>query len=107
MKFLSIDARQRMYPIGTNRLEQGDFVIWAEDGDTAIFTYKLPGSDTAYNAHVTTDPIKQDKVGTSGTYWWWNGNRDKPTLKPSIGVPAIGSYNWHGFLTDGRFEACE
>lgn len=37
--------------------------------------------------------------------WSWNGNREKPTTKPSIHCnPAKGGCGWHGWLTDGRFH---
>ena len=110
MKFKSMDARQRKQPISTSRLEEGDFVIWAEQPEkrTAILTYRAPGVDRPFSASVTTDPTMQDKNGWEGTYWYWNGSQDKPTLKPSLGVGGPGQpYEWHGFLTDGRFEACE
>lgn len=31
--------------------------------------------------------------------WWWNGDRDKPTLRPSIRDTA--GCRFHGHLTDG------
>lgn len=37
--------------------------------------------------------------------WVWDGNRDRPTLTPSIlqsGLPC----KWHGYLTDGEFRQC-
>jgi hypothetical protein len=36
-----------------------------------------------------------DVIGQSA--WWWNGNRDKPTFKPSIAC----SCGAHGYVTDG------
>ena len=69
--------------------------------------YRTPDHDMIYTAYVTTDQAKQDKSGTSGTYWWWNGDRDKPTLTPSIGVPAVPPYKWHGFLENGIWRSCE
>lgn len=42
--------------------------------------------------------------------WGWNGDRDKPTLTPSIncitekdGEPT-GGCGWHGFITDGMMR---
>lgn len=36
-------------------------------------------------------------------HWQWNGNREKPTLTPSIMVHAsFYQPEWHGFLTDGE-----
>lgn len=34
--------------------------------------------------------------------WEWNGNKEKPTLTPS--VHHVG--HWHGFLTDGVWVSC-
>lgn len=34
--------------------------------------------------------------------WDWNGNRDKPTLSPS--VHHVG--HWHGYLKSGVWESC-
>jgi len=39
-----------------------------------------------------------------GTYWDWDGNRDLPTLTPSILHWGNGNYEpptWHGYLTKG------
>lgn len=45
--------------------------------------------------------------------WKWDGNREKPTLKPSLGMhPKDGrafdgsGYHWHGYLTAGEFLEC-
>jgi hypothetical protein len=34
--------------------------------------------------------------------WGWDGNVEKPTLKPSILVPEM----WHGYLRNGKLESC-
>ena len=34
--------------------------------------------------------------------WLWNGNRDKPTLEPSI----HHRDHWHGYLRNGVWESC-
>ena len=41
--------------------------------------------------------------------WEWNGNREKPTLSPSIELMGRNPLEtlWHGYLKDGIFEACE
>jgi len=36
--------------------------------------------------------------------WEWNGNKEKPTLRPS--VLQVGGCRWHGFLTDGVWRSC-
>lgn len=36
--------------------------------------------------------------------WLWDGDEEKPTLKPSI--RRMEKCLWHGFLTDGVFKEC-
>lgn len=45
--------------------------------------------------------------------WTWDGNREAPTLTPSIliyqlekGTGARVGEHWHGFLTAGHFKSC-
>lgn len=35
--------------------------------------------------------------------WLWNGNKEKPTLTPSIFCQT--PCKWHGYLTDGIFKS--
>ncbi len=45
---------------------------------------------------------------------WKGGNKEKPTLSPSLGLhrshdgQSVGAdgYHWHGFLKAGVFEEC-
>lgn len=37
-----------------------------------------------------------------GKHWGWDGNRDRPTLTPSIHW--LG--HWHGYLTSGQLKSC-
>lgn len=47
-------------------------------------------------------------IGTSkpaqGPSWQWDGNRERPTLSPSI--RDISHCKWHGYLRAGVFEPC-
>lgn len=40
--------------------------------------------------------------------WKWNGDKNKPTLTPSILVHPIEGWSkgWHGYLTDGVLVSC-
>lgn len=46
--------------------------------------------------------------------WHWDGNVERPTLTPSLGLKvqapgeSLGAdgYHWHGFLRAGVFEQC-
>lgn len=44
-------------------------------------------------------------VNRGADCWIWDGNREAPTVTPSIlqsGLPC----KWHGFLTAGEFRSC-
>lgn len=47
-------------------------------------------------------PVRPES--TPGPVWTWDGNRDAPTLTPSL--QRVGGCNWHGFLTAGEFREC-
>lgn len=36
--------------------------------------------------------------------WNWDGNRDQPTVTPS--VKQVGGCEWHGWLTNGEWRSC-
>ena len=44
------------------------------------------------------DIVRIPLSGTTEKPWNWNGNREFPTITPSINV--VG--RWHGFLTNGK-----
>ena len=47
-----------------------------------------------------------------GPLWHFDGDRDRPTLTPSILIFQLNEQgakvgeHWHGFLTDGEFRSC-
>jgi hypothetical protein len=52
------------------------------------------------------------RYGSNHPVWQWDGNRETPTLTPSILIyqlndkaERIGEH-WHGFLTAGVFRSC-
>lgn len=36
--------------------------------------------------------------------WEWNGNKEKPSLSPSVNC--LTGCQWHGWITDGVFTSC-
>lgn len=55
--------------------------------------------------HLYLSTIEKPNPNTST--WNWDGNRDVPTLSPSIGVyrsPIGSGFRWHGFLRNGKLE---
>lgn len=91
-------------------LQEGDFSWTVSDNGERTLHYVPPGLDHPFSAPVTTDQSQQDKSGKNGHYWWWNGDTEKPTLQPSIGIYGTKGelpWRWHGFLVDGVWKACE
>lgn len=60
-----------------------------------------------YGEHVFTGmvilPISETK-DTDTRHWSWNGNKEAPTLSPSIFIHPYPDWNdgWHGWLRDGK-----
>lgn len=83
----------------------GSFVFTTSEGhdEPAGMLYQCPcGCGAIHGANFK---------GYGGGYaeWDWDGNRDKPTLSPSLGLwpkDDKGNYHWHGFLKAGVFEEC-
>jgi len=61
------------------------------------------GEDAFTNTCIL--PVAGNLVG-SKPHWSWNGDREKPTLTPSILVYKHEGFDdgWHGFLTDGELK---
>lgn len=90
-------------------------ITWVEN----VFDAKRAGVDGAakwddesshldYVCPCGCKEIRSLPVKTSDkepSFWKWDGNRDKPTITPSIRhVPyKPGACNWHGFVTNGEW----
>ena len=87
------------------RGEPGDFCWWPEtnlgdDNAEACLFIRLPNEKAVVALKVST--IKQ-----APGVWWWNGNRERPTVRPSImQLDRHGNELWHGWLTDGELTPC-
>lgn len=94
-----------------NFIEGSIFEGMADDGKTTKFK---PGDsewstyDNEINGLLFVCPCgcgMVRSVPVSGPRkWQWDGNKEKPTLTPSILI--IGECGWHGFLTNGEFRTC-
>ena len=120
MKFKSIDTRRVDQKTPISDYEEGDYSIrpliksWGDevvyDEEHWTMYLRCPDCLEVTRCDLSKDPNDDPRHGYLGTYWHWNGDYDKPTLKPSIGVDSQDkgqNWRWHGFLTNGRLEACE
>jgi hypothetical protein len=84
-----------------SKVHDGDL----DDGTPYIYetlVVRLPmnvdgGSDLAI---LPLKPARPRK--TPDTAWEFDGNREKPTLTPSVHCHG----HWHGFIRAGRYESC-
>ena len=95
--------------------EAGDYHL-IEDANGAVthIAYLCPcGRCNRFPSALPIDLGDQ----TGRPKWQWNGDKNRPTLTPSIqrrlsiqGNAEHGiephECNWHGFLTDGVFKSC-
>lgn len=49
-------------------------------------------------------PIVTERRPETSPAWTWDGNREAPTLTPS--VLQVGGCRWHGWLRAGLWETC-
>lgn len=77
--------------------KKGDWCFTNDD----TYICLMWGEDPFKNLSIL--PVQPVKA-SGKPYWNWNGNREAPTLTPSILVhPNPGwSEGWHGYLTDGK-----
>ena len=43
---------------------------------------------------------------SKGPIWRWDGNKERPTISPSININKGEIGSWHGFLRNGEFKEC-
>jgi hypothetical protein len=71
-------------------------VSGTEEQPTAI-TFICPGCHTEHVVRVAGDP----------PLWLWNGDKEKPTIVPSIRVKISQHHCCHSYVTDGVIEFLE
>jgi len=78
----------------------GDSFSQPREGPQPYIWLKVPAPGGGYeHARLPMKPAPPNDVGAS---WTWDGNRERPTLTPSIHCVGV----WHGYLTAGRLVSC-
>lgn len=93
-------------PVGTFDIEPG--TVTGYPGATAHLTFVCPNGR---RCGLLLGPAAVSRPRPDAlSIWQWDGNRDYPTITPSInclaekdGKPA-GGCGWHGFITKGRIS---
>jgi len=83
---------------GQDDLDKGDWCFLNNDTLISIRWGDDPFKD------IVVLPIHKDATENGQPQWKWNGNKELPTLTPSILVHAYPGWTdgWHGYLTDGK-----
>lgn len=95
--------------------------VVAMEGDTLSTTsehapvFSFHGSDTAGRPKWMAFPcqgqpprgtcqiaLRPEQKNAVGASWRWDGNREAPTITPSINCEKI--CGWHGYITAGKFS---
>jgi len=96
------------------QMQRDDRDVWPDDvpvGTFDIIEHRVKGMDETTGHIMFVCPgarrcgvfIGPAFVGRKNeddlNIWQWDGNVDKPTIKPSINC--VGGCGWHGWITDG------
>jgi hypothetical protein len=95
-------------PIGTFDIDLCPHGIVVYPGATAHILFVCPKGKRC-GVLLGPSPVGREHPDAA-CIWGWNGDRDKPTLTPSINCLAekdgkpTGGCGWHGFITNGEFR---
>ena len=87
----------------------GDWTI-VDDGAGVTFWIYLTDSDPQGNTLFARVPVTTEQK--TEIRWHWNGDKEKPTISPSIYIRTKSDPNgnwidlWHGWLRDGKLVTC-
>lgn len=88
--------------------EPGDFAWVNSDGEPAPphgecrMVFCCPCGCGGYGA----TPVRRGGSKTRSPEWDWDGERDEPTLTPSVWFNKDAPGDWHGWLRQGTWEGC-
>ena len=86
--------------------EIGEF--WISDaGDKIVFVFPDKHADGSVSRGWADLPICAPGQACAGDHgdrvcWEWNGNRENPTLNPSVVAVVGGREQWHGWVRNGE-----
>lgn len=84
--------------------ERGVIGDWCFINEDAYICFWHPSVRNVERGDISVIPIKPEPQRPDGPVWTWDGNREAPTITPSVRVLG-GEGNpdeWHGWLTAGK-----
>lgn len=93
--------------VATKRLDWS-FWPWEESIAAGAFAINEAGTQIGFGCPCGCGVLRVLDIGEqkpeARPSWSWDGNRDTPTLSPSVRF--VGDCKWHGFLQAGVFTPC-
>jgi hypothetical protein len=77
----------------------GDWCFVEKPNQSLLFFLRYP-----VHGMPDGDVVMLPLSGGKGPIWQWDGNRDVPTISPSIRVCDSDGERWHGFFRNGKLE---
>lgn len=88
-----IDNQEDLF---NDRCETGDFGFDGTPGTEKSILIVMPPHNRLAGIPIHRDRAVADR--SPSPVWWWDGNREAPTLEPSILAVDTG---WHGYMRAG------
>jgi hypothetical protein len=83
--------------------EPGAFAWLAADRDGIAYRVLWFRDPRGSVGCIPVEPLPPGELERWGGHsWTWDGNEDRPTLRPSL----LRRGGWHGYVTAGRMQAC-
>jgi hypothetical protein len=83
-------------------------IQFATDGRGMFYMCPCGCGKEGYLAFTGRQRVRPDKRQWNGETWEWDGNREAPTLSPSVHhqLYCAGEYktHWHGYLKKGLWK---
>ena len=98
-----VEAGEGAFCFGTQDYLRRDRKVWETIYLHLPYDTDGPGHDSV---HVLRIYQEGDPVPPKPS-WLWDGNKDAPTLTPSIACGMPKGCDWHGHMRAGRFVAHE
>ena len=86
--------------------DQGQLGDWSFIDDDEYIVIRLPYRDqngkpyTGWEEGMMTEFLIRPEPDPSVDDWQWDGNREAPTLTPSLNWVGV----WHGYMTKGELK---
>ena len=87
-------------PYAKNDPGSGTTFVPCGEEEATHLRIKIPDRKGFFGENMIPDQIKGTRAGTGN--WTWNGDTERPTLKPSLLSTCGGDTRCHTWITEGK-----